>query len=316
MKLRKFVAFLFLVHGTSFYFVRGQTATNEKTDCTKYYNYLYEDDKDYNNTCCITDGYEYIKCDYENYITRIENNIYLGGKINPNMKSFPSFPKLEELHIIDHGIKEMPYGIFNSTYLRILKLPYNDIKVVPPDIQNLTYLEKLDLSYNDIMELPNELFNLPNLNSINIGNNPYLNVKFIKFSNSPIHECTFDNIKISCYERHACNLINYDNTFFYDDTAEKHFTICTEEQKKEVLNQISQNNGSNSKNGSNGNNGNNENKDKDSDPPYIFIIKVGVIVGCVSVVLLNAYLLYKKRKIKSSKKRNINNILNSNINQQ
>ena len=71
MKFKNFVTFLFLLHGTSFCFVKGQTDSNEKTDCTKYYNYLNDDDKDYSTTCCSKNDYR-LKCDYENYITHIE----------------------------------------------------------------------------------------------------------------------------------------------------------------------------------------------------------------------------------------------------
>jgi len=56
MNILKFLAFV--------YVVAGQKINNEKTDCTKIYNLVNGDSKNYANSCC-SDG---IECDNEGYI--------------------------------------------------------------------------------------------------------------------------------------------------------------------------------------------------------------------------------------------------------
>jgi len=60
----KFVAFLFFICETFFYLVAGQE-NKEKSDCTKLYNFLNGDSKDYSNSCCDKSD---IECDDEGYI--------------------------------------------------------------------------------------------------------------------------------------------------------------------------------------------------------------------------------------------------------
>jgi len=66
MKFGIFLTFLFLIYETSFYLVSGQTNDN-RSDCTKLYNFLKGDDVDYANNCCTnTPG---LNCDNEGFIT-------------------------------------------------------------------------------------------------------------------------------------------------------------------------------------------------------------------------------------------------------
>jgi len=70
MKILRFVASLSLINKPSFYLVTGQINYNrinyEKSDCTKLYNFINRDSKDYANSCCSDFG---IECDVEGYIT-------------------------------------------------------------------------------------------------------------------------------------------------------------------------------------------------------------------------------------------------------
>jgi len=68
MKILRFVTFLFLIYGISFYSVIGQTNNKEESDCTKFYNFIYGDTKDYGDSCCSDPG---ITCDNDNYIKDI-----------------------------------------------------------------------------------------------------------------------------------------------------------------------------------------------------------------------------------------------------
>jgi len=69
MKFGKFVVFLFLIYEAFFYLAIGQTINNDKTDCTKLYNYINGNFENYSNNCC---GKEYVeKCDDEGYIKKL-----------------------------------------------------------------------------------------------------------------------------------------------------------------------------------------------------------------------------------------------------
>jgi len=63
MQFGNFVAFLFFI----FYLATGQTIMENKSDCTKLFNIINGDSKDYANSCCSGDSN--IKCDNEGYIT-------------------------------------------------------------------------------------------------------------------------------------------------------------------------------------------------------------------------------------------------------
>jgi len=66
MEFGKFITFLFLIYETSFYLVTGQST---KSDCTKLYNFLKKDSKDYSNSCC--ENVQGVNCDKDGYITHL-----------------------------------------------------------------------------------------------------------------------------------------------------------------------------------------------------------------------------------------------------
>jgi len=69
MKFGKFSSFLFLTYEASFYLVRGKANTEEKNDCTKFYNFIKENNKIYSvNDCCSEPG---ISCE-NGYIIKLE----------------------------------------------------------------------------------------------------------------------------------------------------------------------------------------------------------------------------------------------------
>jgi len=93
----------------------------------------------------------------------------------------------------------------------------------------------------------------------------------IKFGNSIIDDCNFNNINILCYEPHTCKSITYNNTKFSDDEAQNIFKICTKEEINEILNQ------------------NNEKSNS------IFIIIIGSVV-IVFIGVIATFIFIKKNK--------------------
>jgi len=63
------LVFLFSVYETFYHLVIGQTINNEKSDCTKLYNFFKGDSNDYANRCCTENSVYHIECDSEGYIT-------------------------------------------------------------------------------------------------------------------------------------------------------------------------------------------------------------------------------------------------------
>jgi len=362
MKFGNFIILLYLI---SFYLVIGETINEEKSDCSKLYNFINGDDKDYSNNCCSDTG---VKCD-SGYITYFE---YLDAEIKiPDLTSFPSLSRieqliinnsslkeipnnilnlislktldlrtnnievippeiqnlsrLEELHIKDNKIKELPNELFNLKKLKILNLHTNHIEVIPPDIQNLSKLEELYLASNDIKELPkeffylrhlkkinlhtnhvtiippdiqnlsnleilylgdndikelpNEIFKLRNLKQLTLHENKNLKTKMVKFGNSAIGDCNFNNVNILCYEPNTCKKIRFNNKDFSDTAANNQFRICTREEIDEIKSKIDINDKHNEK--------------------FPYIIIGGIILGCILIGILVAFLFIRKRHNKS-----------------
>jgi len=82
MKFLKFVTSLFLIYELSFYLVRGQRINNEKGDCTKLFNFLNGDSKDYANNCCLDTQEFILSCDDEGYIKHIDMQYNIKIKFN------------------------------------------------------------------------------------------------------------------------------------------------------------------------------------------------------------------------------------------
>jgi len=166
MKFGIFLAFLFLLYEVSFYLVSGQT-TDNKSDCTKLYNFLNGDDADYANKCCT--GTTGLYCDNEGFITYFNNteaNIAV-----PNMTSFPFFSRITDLAIRGANLKEIPEVIFKLTTLKKLDFKKNFIEIIPSAIQNLSQLEELNFRDNNIKNIPDEIFTLKNLRYLTFGLN-------------------------------------------------------------------------------------------------------------------------------------------------
>lgn len=166
MKFLIFVASLFLIYELSFNLVIGQTVNNEKSDCTKLYNFLKGNSEDYANSCCGNNG---VDCDNEGYITYIyyfdANNEF------PDINSFPFLSRIEDLQLSNIGLKEIPNSILRLTSLKFLSFYRNKIEVIPPTIQNLSKLEGLNLDINNLKGFPSEIFSLPNLKYLDLCTN-------------------------------------------------------------------------------------------------------------------------------------------------
>jgi len=161
-----FIASLLLIYESSVYLVFGQTI-KEKNDCTKFYNYLNGDSKEYDKNSCCTE--RKIDCDEDGYIKEMSN--YIPEKGYPDFASFPSFSKIEYLSFMEIDLKEIPNGILKLSTLKNLIFYNCNVEIIPPAIQDLSNLEELRIQSNKVKKLPNEMFNLPNLKSLNlIGN--------------------------------------------------------------------------------------------------------------------------------------------------
>jgi len=100
-----------------------------------------------------------------------------------------------------------------------------------------------------------------------IYENKNLSTIIKKFGNSTIDNCTFHNTNILCYENHTCDSIYVYNEYIPNDEAEKYYKLCTKEDIDKYLSQ--QKNKSDTKSNS------------------LFIFISGIVIGCVSVFLIN-----------------------------
>jgi len=222
MKFTKFVASLFLIYESSFNLVKGQINNNEKSDCTKLLNFLNGDVLDHSSVCCSKAG---IRCDNNGYITSFSSEVEQLSK-NNYLDTLQNFSKLENLHLPNYDIKEIPDIIFKITTLKNLDLSGNKIEKIPPSIGNLIQLEELNLANNNLKELPSEIYKLNNLKTLDLNNNSNLNANITKFGNSSIDNCKFNNINVKCYEPDTCKSIEYNNKVIPDAKAISEFQIC------------------------------------------------------------------------------------------
>ncbi|KAL6611694.1 hypothetical protein U3516DRAFT_902593 [Neocallimastix sp. 'constans'] len=79
---------------------------NEKSDCTKLYNFLNGNVKNYTNNCCTDTG---IECDNEGYIISIK----ITKTIEADLNNFPYLSRIETLHINNGGLVEVANSIFS-----------------------------------------------------------------------------------------------------------------------------------------------------------------------------------------------------------
>lgn len=76
---------------------------------------------------------------------------------------------LEELHLFDSDISEIPIAIGGLKKLKILTILKDPIESLPKEIGNLISLEKLYVSGCRLKDIPDEVTNLKNLEQLWIG---------------------------------------------------------------------------------------------------------------------------------------------------
>jgi len=117
-----------------------------------------------------------------------------------------------------------------------------------------------------------------------LDNNKDLNTVMIKFGNTTLDYCNFNNINILCYEPTTCELIKYNNKYITDDESKNEFKICNKEEIDKSLNQ---------------------NEDKSTSS---FIINASIIVGSIVVILIGYFAI----SMIINKRRNNSNIITDN----
>ncbi|MBK8721293.1 MAG: hypothetical protein IPL95_03100 [Saprospiraceae bacterium] len=81
---------------------------------------------------------------------------------------------LEELHIHQTELENLPDEIFELPKLRLLCVHGNKLKYINPKISKLKNLRAINLMHNAFHEFPKELLELVNLETLNLDDN-YLN---------------------------------------------------------------------------------------------------------------------------------------------
>lgn len=95
----------------------------------------------------------------------------LGAEYKPTMgrisQKICDLEFLEELHLTDLGIWEVPFQIRKLTHLRILNLDQNQVSELPAEFRFLNNLEEFSVSSNKFTVFPKILYELPKLKKIN-----------------------------------------------------------------------------------------------------------------------------------------------------
>jgi len=102
-----------------------------------------------------------------------------------------------------------------------------------------------------------------------------MNVKIIKFKNSPI-ECNFENTNIDCYQEGACKNISSNN-----------YRQCTDDEINEILENKKNEVSDGQSNSDNKNNSNSENENNNG-------ILIGSIIGIGIIIILASVVIVKK----------------------
>jgi Leucine-rich repeat (LRR) protein len=112
---------------------------------------------------------------------------------------------LERLYLDNNLFNEKIFNeLIKLQNLQWLYLMSNKkIKLIPPIISNMFNIEIIDLKETGIEALPSNFFKLSKLKRLYIRSKSN-NFKIIKFINSPIDYCNFDNTPISCIESNTC----------------------------------------------------------------------------------------------------------------
>jgi len=164
--------------------------------------------------------------------------IYIGdNQIDSIPSSIGNLSNLRKLGLERNNIKDIPEELFKLSKLEVLNLSGNKIETIPSTIGDSTALKELILYNNELKELPKELYKLEKLEKFNINFNRKLTTKIIRFGNSTVEDCYFDNVNILCYQPYACKNIHINDETVTDIESEKVFNICTQEEIDEILNQ-------------------------------------------------------------------------------
>jgi len=196
------------------------------TECHLYYHWIGKDPNDFPKCC---DGSNAFMCNDNDRV----NSLIVSPKYydHPNFSTFPIFEQLTKIKIYDYGRLTMQFvepfdldiNIFKQPSLKILIVDSVYAVDIASDIDPNCPLEELTLNNTQIENLPNSLFKLKSLKKIELGNNSLMNVKIVKFKNSPI-ECNFENTTIDCYQEGACS-----NIFSSE------YRKCSEDEINEIL---------------------------------------------------------------------------------
>ena len=128
---------------------------------------------------------------------------------------------LEELHLDENHIQQLPAMLFEFANLRILGLSQNQIQNIPPGIQNLQKLVEINVSTNNITDIPDDIKNLETLQVVDFSSNPIeilpdgvfhlYNLTVLKLAHMLLEDLSseFGNLQnLKCLELRS-NLIQY-----------------------------------------------------------------------------------------------------------
>jgi len=206
--------------------VSSASVFDDSKECHLYYQWIGEDPKEYPECC---DGSNPYMCNSNERVNSISVNAKYHN--HPDFSTFPIFEQLTYLIIYDYGSDSMKFvepfdlhaNIFKQPSLKQLIVDSVFANDITTDIDPNCPLEELTLNNTEIKSLPNSLFKLNKLKKIELENNSLMNVKIVKFKNSPI-ECNIENTNIECYQEGACSNISSSD-----------YKKCTEDEINEIL---------------------------------------------------------------------------------
>jgi len=274
---------LSIVHNISIY--------GKEADCELARRWIYDGD------CCVSNSSPYI-CNANNKIVSINLN-----NVEISLYYTPIFEELTFLQVKDKRndpveLIGINISVFNQPKLKTLIVDVNYVDSIATNINPNCSLEELTLNNTKIENLPNSIFKLNNLKKIELGNNSSMNVKIVKFKNSPI-ECNFENTNIDCYQDGACSNISSNN-----------YKKCTDDEIKEIIGNENEDikiietpDGQSSSN--NKDNSNSENNNKNNN----LRILLGITIGIGIIILIILVNIIKK----VNKKNKLNNYIDFNL---
>jgi len=265
-----------------------------RSDCELALEWVNHDNSRIINDCCVSDDDPFF-CNSGNKI----ESIYLNSQYTdiPNLDLIPQFNDLTSLKIIDTGFPDdraNAYSI-NTNINKLKKLKtiiVDSINISEFSLEDIDLncpLEELTLKNTRIIGLSNKLFRLNNLKKLELENNSKMDVKIVKFKNSPI-ECNFKNTSIDCYQEGACSNISSND---YRECRQYEIYRILRESKNDNQSQSDNKENLNSEKKSNGNKG----------------ILIGGLIGIDIIILLILVIIIRKLK----KVNKINNYIDFNL---